>query len=244
MLYSLRIKFEFDPQDGFWAYVTFKLTTHFLLQTRHSAVDFCHTTYTLSWSVSHRVNFSLSFSICIYYKQYLLFLLRVFRHMWDSHEWSINVKIISHSAGKARDEVLRMGVFHITLFSRRLGRSCKSYGMWTFVQETSICRNQWKCEKWEDQNQYGWMKLMETLGNWLYDCGGEELQVEKSGRNFYWKPSIFLSCRGDDDDDDDFVCRLLKALFAYCNFVVLSCFWGVIKGTENTLMKVLTITWC
>jgi hypothetical protein len=67
------------------------------------------------------------------------------------------------------------------------------------------------------------MKLMETLGNWVYDCGGEELQVEKSGENSYREPRIFLSCRGDDDDDDDdFVCRLLKALFAYCNFVVIS----------------------
>jgi hypothetical protein len=52
-----------------------------------------------------------------------------------------------------------------------------------------------------------------------------------------------LSCRGDgDDDDDDFVCRLLKALFAYCNFVVLSRYRGVIKGTENTVTKVLAIT--
>jgi hypothetical protein len=38
-------------------------------------------------------------------------------------------------------------------------------------------KNQWKYEKREDQNQYGWMKLMETLGYWVYDCGGEELQV-------------------------------------------------------------------
>jgi hypothetical protein len=84
------------------------------------------------------------------------------------------------------------------------------------------------------------MKLMETLGNWVYDCGGEELQVEKSGGISYWEPRIFLSCRGDDnDDDDDFVCRLLKALFAYCNFVVLSCYRGLMKGTENTVMKVL-----
>ena len=40
--------------------------------------------------------------------------------------------------------------------------------------------------------------------------------VEKSGRNSYWQPRIFVSCRGDDDDDDDddddFVCRLLKVL--------------------------------
>lgn len=70
-----------------------------------------------------------------------------------------------------------MGIFHITLFSLTLGRSCKSYGRRTFVQETSMRKNQWKYEKREDQNQYGWMKLMETLGYWVYDCGGEELQV-------------------------------------------------------------------
>jgi hypothetical protein len=87
------------------------------------------------------------------------------------------------------------------------------------------------------------MKLMEMLGNWVYVCGGEELQVEKSGGNSYWKPRIFLSCRGDDvDEDDDFVCRLLKALFAYCIFVVLSCYGGVIRDTENIVTKVLAIT--
>ena len=37
-----------------------------------------------------------------------------------------------------------------------------------------MCKNQWKYKKWEHQNQYGWMKLMETLGNWVYVCGGEE----------------------------------------------------------------------
>jgi hypothetical protein len=70
-------------------------------------------------------------------------------------------------------------------------------------------------EKWEDQNQYAWMKLMETQRKWVYYCGGEELQVEKSGGNSYLKPRIFLSCRAaaaDDDDDDDFVFSLLKAL--------------------------------
>jgi hypothetical protein len=83
---------------------------------------------------------------------------------------------------------------------------------------------------------------METLGNWVCDCGGEDLQVEKSRGNPYWKPRIFLGCRGDDDDDeDDIVCRLLKALFAYCNFVVLSCYRGVSKDTENTVTKVLAI---
>jgi len=93
--------------------------------------------------------------------QYLLSLLRVFRHMWDSHEWSINVKIISQPTGKARYEVLRMGTSHFTLFSLTLDRSRKSYGRRTFVQETSMCKNQWKYEKWEDQNQYAWMKPME-----------------------------------------------------------------------------------
>ena len=48
-------------------------------------------------------------------------------------------------------------------------------------------QNQWKDEKWEDQNLCGWMKLMETLGNWVYYCGGEELQIEKSGGNSYWE---------------------------------------------------------
>ena len=80
---------------------------------------------------------------------------------------------------------------------------------------------------------------METLGNWVYDCGGEKLQVEKSGGNSYSKPRIFRSCIGDDDDeDDDFVCRLLKALFAYCIFMVLSCCRGVIKGTENSHVNI------
>jgi hypothetical protein len=64
---------------------------------------------------------------------------------------------------------------------------------------------------------------METLGNWVYVCGGEELQVEKIGRNSYWQPRIFLSC-GGDDDDDHFICRLLKALLhivaSWCYYVI------------------------
>jgi hypothetical protein len=47
-------------------------------------------------------------------------------------------------------------------------------------------------KNWEDQDQYTWIKLMETRGKWVYYCGRGELQVEKRGGNSYLKPRIFL----------------------------------------------------
>ena len=121
-----------------------KLTPHVRLRTPQRTVGFFPATYTLSWSVRHRDN-SLFFNICIQYRQYLLFHLRVFRHMWNSHEWSINVKIISHSTGKARNEVLHMGIFHITLLSRRSGLVHRMEG--EYLPKKLLCAK--SVERWK-----------------------------------------------------------------------------------------------
>lgn len=62
------------------------------------------------------------------------------------------------------------------------------------VLKGSICpRDSYAKEKWEDQNQYGWMKVMKTLGNWVNSCG--EASDRKSEGNPYQKPRVFMGFR-------------------------------------------------